>query len=85
MNSAAFGMLTPLPLAPKPRTTSLMLMSEVGIPLRQTEDLLEIAAIIIDYAIASVSPYDVVAVDAIRRGLHRKAEFRYIFGKRAPA
>ena len=32
---------------------------------------------------ASVSPYDVVAVDAIRRGLHRKSEYRYIFGKRA--
>jgi len=32
---------------------------------------------------ASVSPYDVVAVDAIRRGMHRKSEYRYIFGKRA--
>ena len=50
MDSAAFGMLTPPPLAPKPRSTAMMLMSEVGIPLRQTEDLLEIAAPIIDYA-----------------------------------
>jgi phosphosulfolactate synthase len=49
-NAAAFGMLTPPPLAPKPRATGMMMMSEVGIPLRQTEDLLEIAASIIDYA-----------------------------------
>lgn len=34
MNSAAFGMLTPPPLAPRPRSTSMMLMSEVGIPLQ---------------------------------------------------
>jgi phosphosulfolactate synthase len=50
MNNAAFPMLTPPPLAPKPRQQALMLMSEVGIPLRQTEDILEIAATIIDYA-----------------------------------
>src|SRR5689334_18893457 len=50
MNDAAFGMLTPPPLAPKPRSTAMMLMSEIGIPLRQTEDILEIAAPIIDYA-----------------------------------
>ena len=50
MDSAAFGMLTPPPLAPKPRSTGMMLMSEVGIPLRQTEDLLEVAATVIDYA-----------------------------------
>jgi phosphosulfolactate synthase len=50
MDKAAFGMLVAPPLARKPRTTGMMLMSEVGIPLRQTEDLLEIAAPIIDYA-----------------------------------
>ena len=50
MDNAAFGMLTPPPLPPKPRASALMMMSEVGIPLRQTEDLLEIAAPIIDYA-----------------------------------
>ena len=50
MDRAAFGMLTPPPLPPKPRASALMMMSEVGIPLRQTEDLLEIAAPIIDYA-----------------------------------
>ncbi|HSN41033.1 MAG TPA: phosphosulfolactate synthase, partial [Burkholderiales bacterium] len=50
MNQPAFSMLAPPPLPPKPRSRSMMLMSEVGIPLRQTEDLLEIAAPIIDYA-----------------------------------
>ncbi len=50
MNQAAFGMLTAPTLPPKPRTHSLLLMSELGIPLRETEDLLEIAAPIIDYA-----------------------------------
>lgn len=50
MDGAAFDMLKPPPLAPKPRATGLMLMSEVGIPLRQTEDVLEVAATIIDYA-----------------------------------
>ena len=50
MNDAAFGMLTPPPLSLKPRTTGMMLMSEVGIPLRQTEDILEVAAPVIDYA-----------------------------------
>jgi len=29
---------------------------------------------------ASVSPADVIAVDAIRRGMHRKAGYRYITG-----
>ena len=50
MDAPAFGMLVAPPLAPKPRSSGMMLMSEVGIPLRQTEDILEIAATIIDYA-----------------------------------
>jgi phosphosulfolactate synthase len=50
MNDAAFAMLTPPPRAPKPRTSGMMLISEVGIPLRETEGLLEVAAPIIDYA-----------------------------------
>jgi phosphosulfolactate synthase len=50
MNNAAFGMLTPPPRTPKPRQQGMLLMSEIGIPLRQTEDLLEIADSIIDYA-----------------------------------
>jgi phosphosulfolactate synthase len=50
MDAPAFGMLAAPPLAPKPRVSGMMLMSEVGIPLRQTEDILEIAAPIIDYA-----------------------------------
>ncbi len=49
-NSPAFPMLVPPPLPPKPRSHSMLLMSEVGIPLRETEDILEIAAPIIDYA-----------------------------------
>jgi phosphosulfolactate synthase len=31
-----------------------------------------------DINFASVSPSDVIAVDAIRRGMHRKADYRYI-------
>ncbi|MDB5809228.1 MAG: hypothetical protein JWN94_1350 [Betaproteobacteria bacterium] len=46
----ALPMLEVLKLPPKPRKNSMLLMSEVGIPLRETEDILEIAAPIIDYA-----------------------------------
>lgn len=50
MSAPAFPMLTPPALPPKPRKHSMLYMSETGIPLRATEDLLEIAAPIIDYA-----------------------------------
>ncbi len=50
MPAPAFPMLTPMPLPPKPRKHSMLYMSETGIPLRETEDILEIAAPIIDYA-----------------------------------
>lgn len=43
-------MLEVLQLPPKPRRNCMILMSEVGIPLRATEDIIEIAAPIIDYA-----------------------------------
>ena len=43
-------MLEVLQLPPKPRKNCMILMSEVGIPLRATEDIIEIAAPIIDYA-----------------------------------
>ena len=46
----AFPMLEVPRLPPKPRTHSMLLMSETGIPLRATEDIIEIAAPIIDYA-----------------------------------
>ena len=38
----AFPMLEVLQLPPKPRKDCMILMSEVGIPLRQAEDILEI-------------------------------------------
>ncbi len=109
-----------LPL--KRRRHSMILMSEVGIPLRVTEDLIEIAASLIDYVritdhvslsdrlaamgkkefllfelgliqpqekatwlverygseinFTGVAPADVVAVDAIHRGIHRQAGYR---------
>ncbi len=47
---AAFPMLEVLQLPPKPRKNCMILMSEVGIPLRATEDIIEIAAPLIDYA-----------------------------------
>ena len=47
---AAFPMLEVLQLPPKPRKNCMILMSEVGIPLRATDDIIEIAAPIIDYA-----------------------------------
>ena len=47
---AAFPMLEVLQLPSKPRKNCMILMSEVGIPLRATEDIIEIAAPIIDYA-----------------------------------
>ncbi len=45
-----FPMLEVPKIPPKPRQKSMLLMSEVGIPLRATEDILEVAASIIDYA-----------------------------------
>lgn len=118
----AFPMIEVPRLPSKPRHHNMMLMPEAGIPLRMSEDLLEILAPIIDYAqitdhagrsdrlaapgrnefllfepglnqpqekatrraerygselnFASVSPADVVAVDASRRGIHRKAGYR---------
>ena len=48
--TAAFPMLEVLQLPPKPRKNCMILMSEVGIPLRATDDIIEIAAPIIDYA-----------------------------------
>lgn len=47
---AAFPMLEVLQLPPKPRKNCMILMSEVGIPLRAAEDIIEIAAPLIDYA-----------------------------------
>ena len=40
----AFPMLEVLQLPPKPRKDCMILMSEVGIPLRQAEDILETAS-----------------------------------------
>ena len=45
-----FPMLEVMSLPPKPRRESMLLMSEIGIPLRQSEDICEVAAPIIDYA-----------------------------------
>lgn len=45
-----FSMLKVIQLPPKPRKQSMIIMSELGIPLRATEDLLEVASSIIDYA-----------------------------------
>lgn len=46
----AYPMLDVPRLPPKPRHCSMLLMSETGIPLRATEDLIEIAGSLIDYA-----------------------------------
>lgn len=46
----AFPMLDAPPRVPKPRSRALLFVSEVGIPLRATEDLLETAHPIIDCA-----------------------------------
>jgi phosphosulfolactate synthase len=46
----AYPMLTVPRIPPKPRKNSMLLMSEVGMPLRATEDLIEIAGTLIDYA-----------------------------------
>ncbi len=56
-------------LPPKPRRQSMLLMSEVGIPLRATEDLIEIAAPLIDYAKITdhVGLSDRLSADWIRR------------------
>jgi phosphosulfolactate synthase len=48
--TAAFPMLEVLQLPPKPRKNCMILMSEVGIPMRAAEDIIEIAAPLIDYA-----------------------------------
>jgi phosphosulfolactate synthase len=45
-----FPMLEVMQIPPKPRRSSMLLMSETGIALRQSEDICEIAAPIIDYA-----------------------------------
>jgi phosphosulfolactate synthase len=45
-----FPMLEVMQIPAKPRRESMLLMSEVGIPLRQSEDICEVAAPIIDYA-----------------------------------
>jgi phosphosulfolactate synthase len=45
-----FPMLQVMQIPPKPRRKSMLLMSEVGIPLREAEDICEIAAPVIDYA-----------------------------------
>ena len=45
-----FPMLDVMQIPPKPRRESMLLMSETGIPLRESEDICEIAAPIIDYA-----------------------------------
>jgi len=50
MGEAAFGMLQVPTIPPKPRERFMIGLSEVGIPLRATEDLIEIAAPLIDYA-----------------------------------
>lgn len=50
MKDAAFGMLEVPAIPPKPRSRFMIGVSEVGIPLRETEDLLEVAAPLIDYA-----------------------------------
>ncbi len=47
---SVFPMLQLMKLPPKPRERAMIGLSEVGIPLRATEDLLEIAAPLIDYA-----------------------------------
>jgi phosphosulfolactate synthase len=51
-NSAetVFPMLEVMQTPAKPRNRSMLLMSEVGIPLRETADIIEVAASIIDYA-----------------------------------
>jgi phosphosulfolactate synthase len=46
----AYPMLTVPRIPSKPRKNSMLLMSEVGMPLRATEDLIEIAGTLIDYA-----------------------------------
>lgn len=50
MKDAVFGMLEVPAIPPKPRERAMIGVSEVGIPLRATEDLIEIAAPLIDYA-----------------------------------
>jgi phosphosulfolactate synthase len=46
----AFPMLQVMELPPKPRKRAMLLMSEVGIPMRESEDIIEIAAPVIEYA-----------------------------------
>ena len=47
---AAFGLLTVMTIPPKPRERCMIGVSEVGISLGATEDFIEIAAPLIDYA-----------------------------------
>jgi phosphosulfolactate synthase len=47
---SVFPMLEVPKIPSKPRKKSMILMSEVGIPLRATEDIIEVAAPLIDYA-----------------------------------
>ncbi len=54
--STAFPMIEVPRIPPKPRRHSMLLMSEVGIPLRVSEDLIEIAEPLIDYAKKSIFP-----------------------------
>lgn len=56
----AFGMLEVTAIPPKPRERFVIDVPEVGIPLRATEDLLEVAAPHIDHAsITDAAPVDV--------------------------
>jgi phosphosulfolactate synthase len=50
MMKTVFPMLEVMQIPPKPRTSSMLLMSEIGLSLRQSEDVCEVAASIIDYA-----------------------------------
>ena len=45
-----FPMLEVMQIPDKPRKRCMLLMSEIGIPLRESEDICEIAAPVIDYA-----------------------------------
>lgn len=65
----AFPMIEVPRIPPKPRRHSMLLMSEVGIPMRVTEDLIEIAAPLIDYAKITdhVGLADRLTADWIRR------------------
>lgn len=59
------------------------LLFELGLNMPQEKAAWLAARYGADINFASVSPQDVVAVDAIRRGLNRKASYSYLAGKRA--